>query len=219
MGRKDELNKLIDGGDESALLEVIHSRSDGNKLLRRILARLYSTDPQEKWKAVTALQVVAGEGGMSSKKVEGLIQRFLWAMSDESGAVPYGIPEALAAVLGPRPELIPRYLPLLVSYLVHDELVQTGPILAGVIWALGQLGIESSEELDRALPGLRAALQSKDQELQGAALFALPRLALVDGSREEIRALAEVDGHHATLLIDGRIETLSIAELAERCLA
>ena len=214
---KEELVRLIEDGDPEALLGAVRDPAVGNKLLRRIMARLYSTDPHIKWKAVAAMGVAAGEGGLSLDKVQERIKRFLWAMSDESGAVPYGIPEALGEVLASRPELLERYQPILVSYLVHEELVQTGPILAGAIWALGRTGGLDAEEAQRALPGFRSALESGEPDVCGAALWTLGRLDLVAELEHEIRRLTG-DSGQVCLLIDGAITETTVGDLARRAL-
>ncbi len=224
MINKKELDRLIDDGDPAALLDAVKDPDRVSRLQRRIVARLYSMEPEIKWTAVKALGVIASEDGLSLKKVKLLVQRFVWAMSDESGAVPYGIPEALGEILAVRPGLRPEYLPLLISYLVQEELVQTGPILAGAIWALGRVGSVSQEEALRALPGLAAAIGGDELDVCGAALWTVGRLALGSSLRDRIEALAtgslpSTSEERVVLLVDGTIRTLSLSQLAELAIA
>jgi len=134
-------------------------------------------------------------------------------LSDESGAVPYGIPEALGEILAKRREFLGNYVPILVSYLIDEELVQTGPILAGVLWALGRAQTTDSGEIRRALPGIRAALDSKDADLAGSALFCLGRLGLAGECREILRRLAK-DPRKVCLLVDEEIRETTVGRLA-----
>lgn len=179
------------------------------------MAELYSTDPKRKWRAVLALGLAMGE--LTTAKVERQVRHFLWAMNDESGAVPYGIPEALGETLAVRPELKPGILPILVSFLVSEDLFQTGTILAGAIWALGRVGLEDPEEKERALPGLRSALGSEDPQVRGAAAWAVAQLDLAADLADNIGSLVE-DNETITLLVDGEIEDVQIGELARRAL-
>jgi hypothetical protein len=218
MINKKELDRLIDDGDPAVILEAVRDPDRVNRLQRRIVARLYSMEPEIKWTAVMALGVMTGEEGLSLKKIKLLVQRFVWAMSDESGAVPYGIPEALGEILAVRPELQPEYLPLLVSYLVEEDLVQTGPILAGAIWALGRVGSASQEEALRALPGLAAAIEGDESDVRGAALWTAGRLSLGGALRDRIEPLAAIGGECVVLLVDGRVLTLSLSGLARQAL-
>jgi len=214
---KRELDELIEQGDPDALLDALHAPGKGSKLIRRITAGLCSSEPSQKWQAVSAIGVVAGEGGLSSDKVADRITRFLWALNDESGDVPYGIPEALGEILTVRPELRARCIPILVSFLVQEELVQTGPILAGAIWALGHAGISDREERDRARPGLRLALATADSDVRGAALWTAARLGLAASLQQEIRGLVG-DASSVCLMIDGSTQELKIGDLAEQIL-
>jgi hypothetical protein len=215
---KTELDKLIEQGDPDALLEALRTPGKGSKLIRRITAGLCSTEPRRKWQAVSAMGVVAGKGGLSTDKVADRITRFLWALNDESGDVPYGIPEALGEILTVRPELRARCIPILVSFLVQEELFQTGPILAGAIWALGHAGVSDQEERDRARPGLRLALAAADSGVRGAALWTAARLGLAASLQQEIRGLAG-DDSGVCLLIDGAVQELKIGDLADQVLS
>ncbi|MFH1726592.1 MAG: DVU0298 family protein [Elusimicrobiota bacterium] len=214
---REDLTKLVEKGDPRAILEALSDPSLRGKFLRRIVALLNSIAPSTKWRAVSAMGVAAGEGGVGADKVERQVQRFLWAMNEESGAVPYGVPEALGEILALRPELKGRILPLLVSYVADKELFQTGPILAGAIWALGRAGVHDAEEMRRALPGLKAALLNGGPDVRGAALWTSARLGLAKDLEDQIRPLS-ADPDAACLMIDGKIEEVAIADLAKRAL-
>jgi hypothetical protein len=218
MTTKREMDDLIDSGDKESLREVGRDGRGASKLIRRILARLYSRDPAVKWPAVAAIGVVAAVDVMQEKQTRDLIKRLYWTLNAESGSVPFGAPEALGEIFANRPDLIPANTPLFVSYVVHKEMIQTGPILAGAIWALGRNGIEDPEEQQRALPGLKNALKAPEPELRGTALWTLARLGLGHELRESIEALFE-DKDTVTLLIDGAVSDCRLATLARNALS
>lgn len=199
-----------------ALVDLAQDDARSGKVVRRVISRLYSTDQREKWRAVSALGAIVAGGVMKEEGIEKLLNRFVWAMSDESGAVPYGIPEALGEILAHREDLRARFFPLLVSYVVHEELIQTGPILTGAVWALGRIGPGIQEEAERTAPGLRTALLSDDPDLRGAAAWTAGRLG-VSGTEAE---LGKLEGDRATtcLLIDGMISEFEIGELSRMAL-
>jgi len=220
LAKRKEFDALIDGGDAAAIAATVGDPELSSKFQRRILSRLYSTDSASKWRAVFAFGIAVGNGdaggcGVGEKKIDRYVQRFLWSMSDESGDVPYGIPEALGEILVHRPAIREKCLPLLVSYLVHEELVQTGPILAGAIWALGRVGIDDDEERQRVLPGLRAALTSGETDVTAAALWAVGRLGLAHELAPEIGVAAKISAS-ACLLIDGEVCHTSLEDLARQ---
>ena len=49
-------------------------------------------------------------------------RRFFWALNDESGAVPYGVPEAVGEILAVRPEMQPTFLSILCAHLTEEDM-------------------------------------------------------------------------------------------------
>lgn len=147
-------------------------------VLRFLMGRVYSEEPAAKWRAVHALgALVQTHGLLSDDVLRELMRRFIWALSDESGAVPFGIPEAMGEVLAQRPALQAEYLPILCAQITSDELQQTGAIAGGVIWALGRIGPAAAT----ACPQLRVAIQraadaASDPETRATATWALAQL-------------------------------------------
>jgi hypothetical protein len=163
------LAQALRTGDYRAVLAAARSRL--GRTLRYLVGRLCSADEAEKWHAVHALgRLVADRTLVSDSQVEELLRRFLWALSDESGAVPYGIPEAMAEVLLNRPEHQDRYVPILGSCLASDEMSQTGTIERGVLWGLGRLGRATADHAPHALEAVRwAASHHPSEETRRAA--------------------------------------------------
>jgi hypothetical protein len=108
------------------------------RVLRVLIGKLYGDD---KWLAVRALgALIADTHLVSDAQARELMRRFLWALNDESGAVPFGFPEAMGEMLVQRPGLRAEYLPILCSLLTSPQMSQTGDIERGVVWALGRVG-------------------------------------------------------------------------------
>ena len=135
-GEKQQIDSALAAGDDRTLLAL--ARSHTQRVLRYLSGRLYSSDEGEKWRAVRALGIVAGVA--EETKVAELLRRYVWALNDESGAVPYGIPEAIGEILATRPEFQPAFLPILCSLLTEEEMAQTGQIERGAVWAVGRVG-------------------------------------------------------------------------------
>jgi HEAT repeat protein len=152
---KSDIAELLSREDPAGVEAL--ARVPLSRVLRYLTGRLCSHDEDEKWRAVRAIGfLVHHRDLLAGDRVRELLRRFIWAMSDESGAVPFGIPEALGEVLTRRTEFQDEYLPILVSMLTDEEMLQTGPIERGVVWALGRVGppVASSSE---ALDAIRAA--------------------------------------------------------------
>jgi hypothetical protein len=171
--RPRDLRALLADDDYDALAAAAAANS--RPVLRYLAGRLCSADDSEKWRAVRGIgRLTSDRALVSESQVDDLLRRFLWALSDESGAVPYGIPEAMAEVLAGRPELRARYLPILGSCLDDDDLGQAGPIERGVIWGLHRLGRGVLEHAPHAVEALRrTATSHPDQDARRAAAEAL----------------------------------------------
>jgi hypothetical protein len=142
-----------------------------------LTGRLYSDDADEKRRAVTALgSVVADREIVSDERARDLLRRFFWALNDESGAVPYGIPEAIGEMLARRRELQAEFLPLLCSCVTQEEMLQSGPIERGIVWALGRVGPPVAACSPQAQKAVAAATRHSDPETARVAAEALARI-------------------------------------------
>ena len=176
MDRKAELEKAFREDDEDSLLRA--AREGSPRVVRFLCSRLSSPEEAVRQKSVRSLGVVLSQPAMVPRdKVRDLLRRFFWALNDESGAVPFGVPEAIGEVLAVRPELQPDYLPLLCSLAYHRDVVQTGIIERGVFWALGRVGQAVALNSPEAVREVsRAAQDHPDPETRRAAAWALGRI-------------------------------------------
>jgi hypothetical protein len=174
MSIKVVMQSLLLQEDHRGLRTIAEKRPA--RLLRFLIGRLYSADEEEKMRAVRALGTIVGDRELLSHDVvQDLLRRFFWAMNDESGGVPFGIPEAIGEILAQRHEFQDDYLPLLCSMLTDEEMCQTGPIEKGIVWALGRIGsrTEVSQE------ALQSVVKShSDQNVRELAEEAFSRMAL-----------------------------------------
>jgi hypothetical protein len=172
---KRDINDAVSNEDWSGLVQL--AKRDPAKTLRHLTSRLCSADAPLKWKVVQALAAVTGDReGMSGNRVRRLLQRFLWLLTDESGNVPFGIPEAFGEVLVARPEFQAEFLPLLCSLAYNPERIQTGAIEQGVFWALGRVGPPAAACSPEAVEAVaRAAQQHPEPETRSIATWARSR--------------------------------------------
>ncbi len=175
---KDEIESSLEREDREALLHL--ARRQTARVLRYLSGRLFSASVEEKWRAVRALGVVvADEEIVSRQKAIELLRRFFWALNDESGAVPYGVPEAIGEILAVRPEVQGEFLPILCSLVTNEEMTQTGAIESGVLWALGRVGPPVARCSPEAVEAIRTASQTHpDHETRQVAAQSLASLAV-----------------------------------------
>jgi hypothetical protein len=171
-----KLDEVIARQDWHSLRQI--TRAQSTKTLRYLIGRLYTPEDESRQQITQALEVVVSDPEILGEgKIRDLLHRFLWWLNDESGAVPFGIPEAIGVVLRARPELQRDFLPLICSMTYDPELLQTGSIERGIFWALGHIGPPAavcSPDAVRAVAD--AARQHPDSNTRATAAWALSRL-------------------------------------------
>jgi hypothetical protein len=173
---KTDVEALLEAEDYPALLRL--SRGAPARTLRYLNGRLYSEDADVKWRAVRALGALAADPALlTDAKLSEQLRRYLWSLNDESGAVPFGVAEAIGEILARRPSLQEAFLPLICSMTNEEEVTQTGTIERGVIWAIGRVGVPALLCDPDLLPRIRSmAAAHPDPDTQQVAAWALRRL-------------------------------------------
>jgi len=153
---KSELEEALDARNDEALRAI--ARDGVGRVIRYLSGRLYSGDAKDKWRAVRAFGVLLSDASIvDGPRAADLLRRFAWALNDESGGVPYGVPEAMGEALAARPELQEAFLPILCSLLTEDSMIQTGDVERGALWALGRVGPPAAACSPEAVAAVKTA--------------------------------------------------------------
>jgi hypothetical protein len=176
VARDSDVAEMFRRDDTEALVALAGTRPGG--VVRFLTGRLYAADEHDKWRAVRMFGVLARQQALiTDDRLADLLGRFLWALNDESGTVPFGVPEAIGEIVAARPGHGARVLPILCGMLTEDETFQTGPVERGIYWALGRIG----PAVLSSCPGVLAVVQASarahpDSETRATAAAALERL-------------------------------------------
>jgi hypothetical protein len=137
--------------------------------LTALVSTLSAGEPLAAWRAVTALgRAAAAVAGQDAEAGREIMRRLAWSLNEESGAVPWGAPQAMGEIMARSPELAPEFANLLLSYVSPCEnQLDFAPLLAGALWGVGRLA--------RARPGL---LRARCAEAPAAALLEHPEPAV-----------------------------------------
>ncbi len=173
------LRRLLEQDDFAAALEQIR-RLPAEQALKHLLASLPASQSELKWRAVTALgQVVRDLAARDLEAAREFVRRLLWALNEESGAVPWGMAEALGEILACAPTLAPEYAGLLLSYIWPPEnFLEFGPLLAGAVWGAGRLASAQPALVAQRGGGERLPplLTRPEAQVRGMAAWALGNL-------------------------------------------
>ena len=174
---------LLKADDFAGVLETFRSYP-ARRVINPLFSCLCSTEPEIKWRAITALGAVVAnlaQDDMESARV--VMRRMIWNLNDESGGIGWGVPETMGEVMARHEGLAREYVNILVSYIREDgNFLEHEPLQQGVLWGLGRLAQTSPELLQNAGAHLHPFLSSEDATLRGLAAWIL---GLLGGPQRE----------------------------------
>jgi hypothetical protein len=106
---------------------------------------LYNKDELIKWRAVSAFGIYTKNiGDNDSAKLNNIVRRCVWMLTEESGGIAWGVPEAMGEMLANSYELTKSHASILMSYIYDnpdgsDNYLEHEPLRFGVIWAVSRL--------------------------------------------------------------------------------
>ena len=174
------------------------ARLPSGQAMKHLFTLICSADEEIKWRAVTGMGIVVSE--MAKKDMEAarkVMRRLMWSLNDESGAVGWGAPEAMAEIMARSEELAKEFAHILVSYTRPDgNYLEFEPLLRGAIWGIGRLAQARPQLLQEAADYLTRFLESTDPTIRGLAAWALgligkeaacPKLEKLLGDNSEMK--------------------------------
>ena len=155
-----------------------------HRLIAVLQSALCTTDECIRWHAVTALGIVVASRAMADIEAgRRVIRRLMWTITEESGGIGWGAPEAIAEILARHDGLAREYAQLLVSYLVPDgNYLEFEPLREGILWGIARLAEAQPRtmvELD-VVPYLRSYVTNSNPVMRGLAVWALGDLRAHD---------------------------------------
>ena len=212
----EKLRALLDAGDEPGLLAFARRR---RRTLSYLTALTYDHNPALAWAAIHAIGLVAADlADRDPDYVRQHLRRLVWLLNDESGGIGWRAPEALGAIVSARPDCFEDYIPILVS-LLDMEAEDAIRFRAGYLWAIGRLAQACPEPAEQSMPWVLPALDDPDPQVRGLALWCLGQFRpLPDLPWGQVQLLAH-DPAELTIYTAGRLQPVSVAELARALLA
>ncbi len=187
------------------------------KLVSPLIGAFCHREERVRWRAILALgPTVARIAREDLEAARVVIRRLMWMLNEESGGMAWGAPEGMAECLYHHPGLAEEYTHILVSYIRPDgNMLEYPPAQRGVAWGIGRLAEkERARLLDLKAPNyLTPLLDSPDHAAAGLAAWALGRLGVFPGEKEErLRELAH--SPYSVYFFDGKeLKSYSVGEL------
>ncbi|MCG6946592.1 MAG: HEAT repeat domain-containing protein [Deltaproteobacteria bacterium] len=215
---KRNVTDLLKADDFAGVLETFRSYP-ARRVINPLFSCLCSTEPQIKWRAITALgAVVADHAQEDMESARVVMRRMIWNLNDESGGIGWGLPETMGEVMARHEGLAREYVNILVSYICEDgNFLEHQPLQQGVLWGLGRLAQTRPELLQNAAPHLHPFLSSENATLRGLAAWAIGLLTA--GQDAPGLEVLKSDDTEVTLCLNGAERTYRISEIVKKALA
>jgi hypothetical protein len=216
-GFKRKVIDLLKANDFAEALEIFRSYP-ARRVINPLFSCLCSTEPEIKWRAITALGAVVAnlaQDDMESARV--VMRRMIWNLNDESGGIGWGVPETMGEVMARQKGLAREYVNILVSYIREDgNFLEHEPLQQGVLWGLGRLAQTSPELLQNAVAHLHPFLSSENATLRGLAAWTIGLLAA--GQDDPGLEVLKSDDTEVALYLNGTERTYLVSELAKQAI-
>lgn len=192
----------------------------GRRVINPLFSFLCHTEQKIKWRAVTAMGVVAAnlaEKDMEPGRV--IMRRLMWMLNDESGGIGWGAPEAMAEIMACHEGLAGEYVHILISYMREEaSFLEYELLQRGLVWGVGRLSQARSALMRAKGAGqyLGPYLESGDATVRGLAAWAMGLLC-AEGAHTRLEALLS-DNTEIQFYLNRRLIVRRVNDLAEEAL-
>lgn len=191
------------------------------RLVSPLFTSLYALEDLVRWHGVTAFGHVVprlAQEDMNAARV--VLRRFMWNLTDESGGIGWGSPEAMGEILANHDGLAREYSKILISYIVikkgPDNYLEFFPLRKGAYWGIARLSQAQSDLARQATDNLIEALSIEKSPLAlGLICLALGYLSIAHDNflRSTLNQLTKIQTP-IQLYWDRKFWTTSLSELA-----
>lgn len=189
-------------------------------VVNSLISLLSTMDLSIKWRAILAIGTlinVIAEKNMEYART--LIRRLMWSLSEESGSIGWGVPEAIGEVLARNDDLAEEYTEIFISYIRKDGNFLANEVLQeGTLWGIGRIAEVRPDILKRCNTGshIMEFLNSKNPVSRALSARALGLLHEEEASSLLERLLS--DYTTVKLFIMEKMYILQVKDLAMEAL-
>ncbi|MBQ9536996.1 MAG: HEAT repeat domain-containing protein [Desulfovibrionaceae bacterium] len=155
----------------------------------------------------------------SPEKARNVVRRYMWHLSEESGNIGWGIPEAFAETLVQSKLLAQEFYKILITYVIdlgrEDNYCDNNYLRRSCFWACGRFAEQNQALCLDWRKWLAKGLDDEDVICRGMACFALTKLPLDFSIVPKLQSIAQGSYPERCVLFDGeQLYEQSVSDLA-----
>lgn len=215
--KKHVLDLLNAENFEQALEDL--RKLPGRQVVNPLLSLLLNKDEGVRWRAVTAMGVMAANLAQEDMEaVRTIMRRLMWSLNEESGGIGWGAPESMAEIMACHEDLAKEYGHVFLSYLdPQGNYLEYEILQRGLLWGLVRLAAVRPAVVQTAARHMLHYLHAEDAAVRGLAVQAAGLLGAQEACTE-LRNLLNDDAEF-TSYMGAKVVRLRIKELARNALA
>lgn len=174
MGLKEDIKTALNDNDPDRIASLALRE---RQVFRILISLAYDKTDLLCWRAIEAMGKAAGAVSKEDPSfVRNIVQRLLWSLSEESGGIGWSSPDMLGEIVINAPDLFPD-IPLIILSFKDEE-----SFLPGVLWAMGRIGSNDIDRLDRTLCHeiISSSLNNRSALVRGLSIWAASVLQMRD---------------------------------------
>jgi len=161
--------------------------------------------------------IVSNLADTDKESAREIMRRLMWSLSDESGSIGWGAPEAMGEIMASHQGLANEYAHMLISYIREDgNYLEHELLQRGVIWGIGRLAQTNPHLVKSAVTYLQPYLTAKDAPARGLTVWTLGLLGS-EATRPQILMLLQ-DHTEIQVYLDGAFTNRRVSDLAKQAL-
>ncbi|MEO5361681.1 MAG: hypothetical protein H7843_14760 [Nitrospirota bacterium] len=191
--------------------EIIENIKKDKRYLSALLSISYDKTSEIAWRAIHLTgRAIAQIAIDDFAEARGQIQRLIWNATDESGTIPWTVPEIMGEAIRENPKPFEDIIPIIIGY-SHSE-TEDNIFLAGVLYALGRIGEVHPQYISDYVGVLvREGLTHRDPEVVANAVIAAKRLKMTDLDLAPLLQRTE----KVQVYYDDKLMTITLKQLVE----
>ena len=194
------------------------------KLTNGLFTAAYNQLPIVKWHAVSGFGLLTNKlWDEEPEKIRILMRRCIWMLTEESGGIPWSVPEIMGEIIAANKDLADSYSDILFSYINEiedgpDNFLEHTPLRKGVFWGLMRLTDAFPDKIKSNSEILMQRIRNENDTEIMALICLIAGHGNITHAKDYIKTLT-TDDSVVELYINDKLFEATLGEIAVQALA